>query len=172
MTSRFLQQLDARPLLGDGAMGTMIHARGIPFERCFDELNLSNPALIADIHRAYIDAGSNLIETNTFGGNRFKLGEHGLAEKVTEINQAGVQLARRVVDAAFKEVFIAAAVGPLGPRLAPLGRLSAHQARSAFQEQVTALIDGGIDLLVFETFVDVLELREAILAAANSRSSS
>ena len=95
MTSRFLQQLDARPLLGDGAMGTMIYARGIPFERCFDELNLSNPALIADIHRAYIDAGSNLIETNTFGGNRFKLGEHGLAEKVTEINQAGVQLARR-----------------------------------------------------------------------------
>ena len=165
MTPKFLQQLDAQPLLGDGAMGTMIYARGIPFERCFDELNLSHPALIADIHRAYIDAGSNLIETNTFGANRFKLGEHGLAEKVTEINQAGVQLARRVVDAAFKEVFIAAAVGPLGPRLAPLGRLSAHQARSAFQEQVTALIDGGIDLLVFETFVDLLELREAILAA-------
>jgi methionine synthase I (cobalamin-dependent) len=110
----FLQQLDSRPLLGDGAMGTMIYAKGIPFERCFDELNLTAPALIAGIHRAYIEAGANLIETNTFGANRFKLKEHGLADKVAEVNRAGVQLARRVVDASFKELFRAGGTAP-GP---------------------------------------------------------
>lgn len=166
MTHPFLQQLDARPLLCDGAMGTMIYSKGIPVERCFDELNLSQPALIADIHRAYIDAGANVIETNTFGANRFKLGEFGLtADKVAEINWAGVRLARRVVDAAFKEVFIAGSVGPLGPRLAPLGRLSAAEARAAFQQQITALVEAGADLLVFDTFTDLFELVQAVLAA-------
>ena len=106
MTNKFLEQLDARPLLCDGAMGTMIYSKGIPFERCFDELNLSDPALVADIHRAYIDAGADVIETNTFGANRLKLGEHGLTNKVVDINQAAVQLARRVVEASFKKVFI------------------------------------------------------------------
>ncbi len=165
MAHNFLQQLDSRPLLGDGAMGTMIYAKGIPFERCFDELNLTAPALIAGIHRTYIEAGANLIETNTFGANRFKLKEHGLADKVAEVNRAGVQLARRVVDASFKELFMAGAVGPAGPRLAPLGRLSADQARAAFQEQVTALVEAGADLLLFETFTDLYELHQALLAA-------
>jgi methionine synthase I (cobalamin-dependent)/5,10-methylenetetrahydrofolate reductase len=162
---RFLEKLNSQPLLGDGAMGTMIYAKGIPFERCFDELNLSQPALIAEIHRAYIEAGANLIETNTFGANRFKLGEFGLIHKVAEINRAGVELARRVVDASFKEVFIAGSVGPLGPRLAPLGRLSEAQAHAAFLEQVTALTEAGVDLLIFETFGDLFELRQAIGAA-------
>jgi methionine synthase I (cobalamin-dependent)/5,10-methylenetetrahydrofolate reductase len=165
MTNKFLEQLDARPLLCDGAMGTMIYSKGIPFERCFDELNLSNPALVADIHRAYIDAGADVIETNTFGANRLKLSEHGLASKVVDINQAAVQLARRVVEASFKKVFIAGSIGPLGPKLAPLGRLSANEARLAFQEQVAALVEAGVDLLLFETFADLLELREAITAA-------
>ena len=136
MTHPFLQKLDAQPLLCDGAMGTIIYNKGIPFERCFDALNLNSPAMIAEIHRAYIDAGANVIETNTFGANRFKLGEHGLAGKVAEINGAGVRLARRVVDASFKEVFIAGSVGPLGPRLAPLGRLSAAEARAALADQL------------------------------------
>ncbi|NJN93380.1 MAG: bifunctional homocysteine S-methyltransferase/methylenetetrahydrofolate reductase, partial [Anaerolineales bacterium] len=133
MTYTFLEKLDARPLLCDGAMGTMIYGKGIPFEQCFDALNLTNPALIADIHRGYIDAGANVIETNTFGANRLKLSEHGLAGQMADINRAGVQLARRVVDASFKEVFIGGSVGPLGPRLAPLGRLSAAEARAAFE---------------------------------------
>jgi methionine synthase I (cobalamin-dependent)/5,10-methylenetetrahydrofolate reductase len=165
MTNKFLEQLDTQPLLCDGAMGTMIYSKAIPFERCFDELNLSNPALIADIHRAYIDAGADVIETNTFGANRLKLSEYGLADKVVDINQTAVRLARRVVDASFKEVFIAGSVGPLGPRLAPLGRLSANEARAAFREQVAALIEGGVDLLLFETFADLRELGEAIKAA-------
>jgi homocysteine S-methyltransferase len=146
-------------------MGTMIYAKGIPFERCFDELNLIQPALIAEIHRAYIDAGANVIETNTFGANRFKLGEHGRADKVSDINQAGIRLARRVVDGSFKEVFVAGSIGPLGVRLAPLGRVSLAEARAAFTEQAAALIEAGADLLVFDTFPDAIELREAVLAA-------
>jgi homocysteine S-methyltransferase len=165
MTNKFLEQLDAHPLLCDGAMGTMIYSKGTPFERCFDELNLSNPALVADIHRVYIDAGADVIETNTFGANRLKLGEHGLTNKVVDINQAAVQLARRVVEASFKKVFIAGSIGPLGPKLAPLGRLSAGEARAAFQEQIAVLVEGGVDLLLFETFADLLELREAITVA-------
>ncbi len=165
MTYKFLTELDNRPLLCDGAMGTMIYAKGIPFERCFDELNLSHPALIADIHRGYIEAGANVIETNTFGANRYKLAEHGLSHKVADINRAGVSLARRVVDAAFKNLFVAGTVGPLGLRLAPLGRLSSKEAHSAFVEQVSALIEAGADLLIFDTFSDLHELRQAVQAA-------
>lgn len=164
MKKAFIERLDAQPLLCDGAMGTMIYAKRVPFERCFDSLNLEAPALIADIHRAYIDAGANVIETNTFGANRFKLGEFGLADKVADINQAGVQLARRVVAAAFREVFIAGSIGPLGPSLAPLGRLSPGDARSAFKEQTLALLEAGVDLIILETFTDLSELREAVAA--------
>jgi homocysteine S-methyltransferase len=165
MTYSFLQKLDARPLLCDGAMGTMIYSKGIPFEQCFDALNLTNPALIADIHRGYIDAGANVIETNTFGANRLKLSDYGLAGQMADINRAGVHLARRVVDASFKEVFIAGSVGPLGPRLAPLGRLSVAEARAAFEAQIAALVEAGADLIVFDTFTDLFELVEAVQAA-------
>jgi len=165
MTSKFLDKLDSHPLLCDGAMGTMIYAKGIPFERCFDELNLSNPAIIADIHRSYIEAGANVVETNTFGANRYKLAEHGLTHQVVDINRAGVSLARRVVDASFKDVFVAGSVGPLGQRLTPLGRLGHKEAHSAFYEQVGALIEAGVDLLVFDTFSDLSELHEAVTAA-------
>lgn len=164
MAHKFLEQLDSRPLLCDGAMGTMIYARGIPFERCFDELNLSQPALIAEIHRGYIDAGANVIETNTFGANRFKLDKYGLAGKVADINGAGVRLARRVVDASFKEIFIAGSIGPLGVQLAPLGRTSHAEARDAFREQAATLIEAGVDLIIFDTFTDLFELCEAIIA--------
>jgi len=165
MKYRFLEQLDNQRLLSDGAMGTMIYAKGIPFERCFDELNISQPALVADIHRSYIQAGANVIQTNTFGANRYKLAEYGLGQKVKEINQAGVLLARRVVDAAFKEVFVAGTVGSLGIRLAPLGRVTASAAYAAFLEQIAALVEAGVDLIIFDTFSDLAELEQAALAA-------
>ena len=144
MTHKFIARLQTKPLLCDGAMGTMIYSRGIPFERCFDELNVSLPAIVADIHRGYIDAGADVIQTNTFGANRIRLGEHGLEDRVVEINRAGVELARRVVDASFKDVFVAGTVGPLGQWLAPLGRLSRHDARKLFREQLEALLGAGV----------------------------
>ncbi len=117
-----LQSSDV-PLLGDGAMGTLLNARGVGFDECFDALNLSQPALVAELHRAYIDAGAQVIQTNTFGANRFKLASYGLEDKVGEINRAGVELARRVALASYKEVLVAGDVGPLGVRLAPFGRV-------------------------------------------------
>lgn len=165
MINDFLDQLKKIPLLCDGAMGTMIYSRGISSEHCFDELNLSQPALIAEIHRGYIEAGANVIQTNTFGANRFRLAEHSLSGKAIELNRAGAALARRVVEASFKPVFVAGTIGPLGQWLAPLGRLSKEDVRDAFHEQVQGLIDGGVDLLIFDTFADISALREAVLAA-------
>src|SRR5574339_713778 len=102
-----LERLSTETILADGAIGTMLHARGIGFEKCFDELNLTHPGAVADIHRAYIEAGAQLIITNTFGANRFKLAKHGLQDHVAQINRAGVDLAKRVVSASFREVWIA-----------------------------------------------------------------
>jgi homocysteine S-methyltransferase len=149
-------------------MGTMLNARGAGFEACFDSLNLSRPALVAEVHREYIEAGSNVIQTNTFGANRYKLSAHGQQDKVVEINQAGVELAHRVVMATFKDVLVAGDVGPLGVRLAPFGRVQPEQARQAFAEQIQALALAGADLLILETFSDLLELREAVLAARHA----
>ena len=165
MPPLLLERLARGPLLADGAMGTMLHARGVGFDKCFDELNLANPAAVAEIHREYIEAGAQLIITNTFGANRYKLGKHGLQADVMEINQKGVELAKRVVSASFKEVLIAGDVGPLGVRIAPYGRVQPEQAREAFVEQIKALADAGVDLIVIETFSDLYEIREAIKAA-------
>ncbi len=165
MTNKFLTRLEQGPLLNDGAMGTMLYAKVPGFKQCFDELNLSNPAVVAEIHRDYINAGAEMVETNTFGANRIKLAEYGLEQQVAAINTAGVELARRVVEASFKEILIAGAVGPLGARLAPLGRIRPEAAFKAFKEQIAALISAGVDLLIFETFSDLLELEQAVLAA-------
>lgn len=154
-----------RPAVTDGAMGTMLHARGVNFESGFDQLNLTNPALVAEIHRAYIDAGAVMIQTNTFGANSYKLAQHGLEKQVGEINAAAVELARRVVMASFRDVLIAGDVGPLGVRLAPFGRVQPEQARSVFSEQISALAEAGADLIIIETMTDLYEVREAILAA-------
>ena len=163
-----LERLSTETILADGAMGTMLHARGIGFDKCFDELNLTNPSAVAEIHRAYIEAGAQLIITNTFGANRFKLGKHGLEDHVLEINRAGVDLAKRVVSASFKDVLVAGDVGPLGVRIAPFGRVQPEQARAAFAEQIGALAEAGADLIVIETFSDLYEIREAIKAAKRS----
>ena len=163
--NKFLDLLASQTILADGAMGTMLHARGVGFDKCFDELNLTNPSAVAEIHRAYIEAGAQLIITNTFGANRFKLSKHGLQGDVVEINKASVDLARRVVSASFKDVLVAGDVGPLGVRIAPFGRVQPEQAREAFEEQIKALAEAGVDLIVIETFSDLYEIREAIKAA-------
>ena len=163
--NKFLDLLSSQPLLADGAMGTMLHTRGVGFDKCFDELNLTNPAAVAEVHREYIEAGAQLVITNTFGANRFKLTKHGLQDDAREINQKGVELAKRVVAASFKDVLVAGDVGPLGVRIAPYGRVQPEQAREAFAEQIQALADAGADLIVIETFSDLYEIREAIKAA-------
>jgi homocysteine S-methyltransferase len=160
-----LEHISNETLLADGAMGTMLHARGIGFDKCFDELNLTNPSAVAEIHRAYIEAGAQLIITNTFGANRFKLSKHGLEDSVAQINKASVDLAKRVVAASFKDVLVAGDVGPLGVRIAPFGRVQPEQARAAFAEQIEALAGAGVDLIVIETFSDLYEIQEAIKAA-------
>jgi homocysteine S-methyltransferase len=165
MPAKFLDLIEQGALLADGAMGTMLHARGIGFDKCFDELNLVRPAAVAEVHREYIEAGAQLVITNTFGANRFKLEQHGLEEQIAEINKAGVELARRVVSASFKDVLVAGDVGPLGVRIAPFGRVQPDAARAAFAEQISALCEAGADLIVIETISDLYEIREAIKAA-------
>ena len=165
-----IETLTKKTLLAYGAMGTMLHARGVGFDKCFDELNLTNPAAVADVHREYIEAGAELIITNTFGANRYKLTKHGLQEDVTEINRAGVELAKRVVAASFKDVLIAGDVGPLGVRIAPYGRVKLEEAREAFAEQIKALAEAGADVIIIETMSDLYEIQEAIRAAKENSS--
>jgi homocysteine S-methyltransferase len=158
-----------RPLLADGAMGTVLYARGIFINRCYDELNLSDPGLILAIHEEYLQAGAEILESNTFGANRFRLTRHGLGDKVKEINAAGVRIARQAVehlkDKQAGEAWVAGSVGPLGVRLEPLGKTGLDEARAAFAEQIRALTDEGVDLIIIETMPALNEAREALLAA-------
>ena len=160
-----LETISEKTLVADGAMGTMLHARGVGFDKCFDELNLTNPIAVAEIHREYIEAGAELIITNTFSANRYKLTKHGLQDDVIAINRAGVELAKRIVSASFKDVLIAGDVGPLGVRIAPYGRVKLEEARAAFAEQIKALAEAGADLIVIETMSDIYEIQEAVKAA-------
>jgi homocysteine S-methyltransferase len=163
-----LERLSDEVLLADGAMGTMLHARGVGFDKCFDELNLTNPDAVSDVHREYIEAGAQLILTNTFGANRFKLGKHGLEEQTAEINRAGVALARAAAAASGRQVLVGGDVGPLGVRIAPFGRVQPEAARAAFAEHISALCEAGADLIVIETMSDLYEISEAIRAAKES----
>jgi homocysteine S-methyltransferase len=159
----------SRPVLADGAMGTVLYGRGVFINRCYDELNLSDPNLILSIHEEYLQAGAEIVETNTFGANRFRLARHGLAAKVGEINAAGVRLARQAVEHLREkqagEAWVAGSVGPLGVRLEPLGKTGLDEARVAFAEQIRALADSGVDMLVIETMPALDEAREALYAA-------
>ena len=165
MTHPLLDRLARGPILCDGAMGTLLYARGISFERCFDELNLSNPALVLEIHGDYIVAGAEMIETNTFGANRFKLAHHGLDKKVRDINLRGVKLAREAREIAGEATFVLGAVGPIGQLLVPLGQITYADAHAAFKEQIEALLEGGADAIILETFSDLNELKTAVTAA-------
>src|SRR5215813_13246973 len=161
----FKEQLSRRVMVADGAMGTVLYSRGIFINRCFDELNLSQADMVRQIHQEYVKAGAEILETNTFGGTRPRLSAFGVAEKLKAINQAGVRLAR---EAAKDGVFVAGAVGPLGVRIEPLGPTSFAEARTAFREQMDALLEGGVDLLIMETFGNIDELREAVSAARDA----
>jgi homocysteine S-methyltransferase len=167
--TQFAEIFANRPLLADGAMGTVLYARGIFINRCYDELNLSDPNLIVSVHEEYLQAGAEILETNTFGANRIRLARHGLAGKVTEINAAGVRLARQAVthlkERQDTEAWVAGSVGPLGVRLEPLGKTGLDEARAAFAEQMRILADGGVDLLIIETMPALNEARVALEAA-------
>jgi methionine synthase I (cobalamin-dependent)/5,10-methylenetetrahydrofolate reductase len=162
----FRDRLSQRIVVADGAMGTMLYASGVFINRCFDELSLSSPDLVSGIHRDYVSAGAEILETNTFGANRVRLGGFGLADKLKAINEAGVHLARQASSGApAGKPFVAGAMGPLGVRIEPLGPTSFAEARAIFREQAEALVAAGVDLLILETFSDLNELREGVVAA-------
>jgi methionine synthase / methylenetetrahydrofolate reductase(NADPH) len=163
MPADFAARLKHSPVLCDGAMGTLLYSKGVFINRSYDELNLSQPDLIREVHHEYLQAGAEIIETNTFGANSFRLGRHSLADKVAEINHAGVRLAREAAKSF--DVWVAGSVGPLGTRIEPLGKTSFDEARAAFREQIAALAEGGVDLLILETFGYLEEIHQAILAA-------
>src|SRR5437667_3348937 len=163
MAGDLLARLKKSPVLCDGATGTLLYAKGIFINRCYDELNVSQPDLIRGLHHEYLQAGAEIIETNTFGGNSFRLARHGMENRVREINLAGARLGREAAKSF--DVWVAGSVGPLGIRIEPLGKTSYHEARAAFREQIAALVEGGVDLLILETFGYLEELHQAMLAA-------
>jgi methionine synthase / methylenetetrahydrofolate reductase(NADPH) len=173
MTSRLEQVFGRRTVLCDGAMGTSLYARGVFINRCYDELNLSQPELVRAVHEDYLQSGAEIIETNTFGGNALRLERYGLRDKVSEINRAGVAIARQAVrqlaDKQAGTAWVAGSVGPLGVHLEPLGKTGLDEAREAFAEQIRALTSGGagvaVDLLIIETMPALNEAEQAVLAA-------
>ncbi|MEN6525620.1 MAG: bifunctional homocysteine S-methyltransferase/methylenetetrahydrofolate reductase [Candidatus Polarisedimenticolia bacterium] len=162
MSRDFLDLLSRRVVLFDGGMGTELYARGVFVNRCYEELNLARPELVEEVHRSFLLAGAEVVETNSFGGNRLRLERHALGEKVREINVEAARIARR---AAGREAFVAGSVGPLGIRLEPWGATSVAEAEALFREQMEALAEGGVDLLVLETFADLVEVQAAVRAA-------
>jgi methionine synthase / methylenetetrahydrofolate reductase(NADPH) len=169
MTQDLIQRLQQAPVLCDGAMGTLLYSKGIFINRCYDELNLSQPDLIRGIHHEYLHAGAEIIETNSFGANAMRLGRHTLADRVHDINFAGAQVAREAAKSF--DVWVAGSVGPLGVRIEPLGKLSLEEAREAFRNQIAALVEGGVDLVILETFGYLEELHQALLAARDVKPS-
>jgi len=163
MAADLLARIKQSAVLCDGAMGTLLYARGIFINRSYDELNLSQPELIRGVHHDYLQAGAEIIETNTFGANSFRLARHSLADKARDINLAGARLAHEAAKSF--DVWVAGSVGPLGTRIEPLGKTSFEEAREAFRQQIAALVEGGVDLLILETFGYLEEIHQAMLAA-------
>ena len=157
-------KLDSGVLICDGAMGTYLNQKGVSYDRCFDELNLSMPKLVGEIHREYIDAGADIIETNTFGSNRFRLATFGFEHLVRDVNLKGAQIAREAREISGVDILIAGSMGPLGKPLEPIGKIKYHEARAAFAEQAGALLEGGVDLLIVETISSLDEVSAAIEA--------
>ncbi len=159
MMPPFLDALDARVLVCDGAMGTMLYGKGVFINRSFDALNLSQPDLVAEVHQDYVRAGADIVETNTFGANRIKLGSFGIADRLHAINAQGAKIARHAAD---DRAYVAGAIGPLGIRIEPWGKTGVDEARACFREQAEALAEGGVDLFILETFRDLNEIGAAI----------
>ena len=155
----FLDALDERVLVCDGAMGTMLYAKGVFINKSFDALNVTQPDLVAEVHQEYVRAGADIVETNTFGANRIKLGSFGLADKLHAINEQGARIARHAAD---DKAYVAGAIGPLGIRIEPWGKTGIDEARAYFKEQAAALAAGGVDLFILETFRDLNEIGAAI----------
>ena len=168
MAHPLLDRLAARPLLADGAIGTMLYEAGRSLDESLDALNLSHPQIVAAVHRGYINAGADMIETNTFGANRYRLEPHGLAEKVRNINFRGVKIAREGREISGSPVLVAGSIGPTGRTLEPYGTLTAGDAEDAFREQIEALLEAGVDLLIVETMGNPAEMDAAISAAQAS----
>lgn len=152
-------------LLLDGAMGTELFKRGLVSGGCPEEWNVSHPDRVQDVHRAYVEAGSDIILTNSFGGTRYRLKLHNLQDRVVELNRAAAQNARAVADAAGHPVLVAGSMGPTGELLIPMGSMSYEECRDAFAEQARGLIEGGVDLLWIETMSDLNEVKAAIEGA-------
>ena len=163
MEHKFLQKLDQGPVLGDGAMGTLLYERGIYINRNFDQLNVTEPHLVKAVHRDYIVAGAEVIETNTFGANRFKLSKYGLADESFNFSKAGAELARQSAREA-SGILVAGSMGPLGKPVAPVGTIQVNEALDAFRTQASGLLAGGVDLFMLETFIDLTEIGLAVLA--------
>src|SRR2546425_9707690 len=159
MQKSFLEALDERVLVCDGAMGTMLYAKGVFINKSFDALNVTQPDLVGDVHQDYVRAGADIVETNTFGANRIKLGSFGIADKLHAINEQGARIARH---AARESAYVAGSIGPLGIRIEPWGKTGIDEAQMYFREQAQALADGGVDLYILETFRDLNEIGAAI----------
>lgn len=158
----FIQTIaDSHIYLFDGAMGTMLYSKGVFINKCYDELNLRDPGIVLDVHRSYVQAGAEVLETNTYGANRVKLQAFGLVDDLREINLRAVELARK---AAGDAVYVSGAMGPLGIRLEPYGPTSLEEAREVFREQAAALLAGGVDAFILETFSNIAEIEQAIIA--------
>jgi homocysteine S-methyltransferase len=163
MTASIERLLDPNAIIVfDGAMGTMLYSKGVFINQCYDELNIRAPEMVAEIHRQYVKAGADVIETNSFGANRLRLVQYGLQDQVRELNRAAARVA---CSAAEGRALVAGAVGPLGVRLEPYGPTSKEEAFAIFCEQMEGLVEGGVALFVIETFADLEEIEQAILAA-------
>ncbi len=165
MFNPLLERLDKGPVLCDGAMGTMLYSRGIPYQVCYEELNIKQPAIIQEIHQSYIAAGAEIIETNTFGGNRYRLARYGLEDKVREFNLKAGKIAREAREVSGVPVMVAGSVGPLGQAVGPTGSIKPAEAQAAFKEQIEALMEGGVDLIILETFYNFQEMWQALRTA-------
>jgi homocysteine S-methyltransferase len=167
MSDKIQELLKQDVVIADGAMGTMLYQKGVFLNSCFDEINLTKPDMVKEIHQGYVQAGSDFIETNTFGANHYKLGKFGLGNKVEEINEAAVKIAR---EAAGDQALVAGAMGPIGHEVAPYGKMSTEEAAGSFRQQANALAAAGVDFIVLETFDSTQELLLAVRTVAEATS--